>query len=69
MAATFEDLGARLEVIAEELAELAHASLREAVRTGKAAATAEERQIARARRSVLKAAAILARRADSAELD
>lgn len=50
---------ARLEAIAEELADLALARLREAVE-GEAAAASEERRLTRARRAVEKAAAILA---------
>lgn len=55
----FEQLRARLDDIAEEIADLGHARLREAVRTGDAAAAADERRLSRARRSVLKAAALL----------
>jgi flagellar biosynthesis/type III secretory pathway protein FliH len=53
------ELSSRLEEIAEEIADLAHAKLREAIETGSAAAAAEERRLGRARRAVLKAAALL----------
>jgi hypothetical protein len=57
-----DDLRARLEGIAEELADLALDQLRQAVDAGpdeRAARTAEERRLTRARRAVEKAAAIL----------
>ncbi len=50
---------ARLEGIGEELAELALASLRESLDTGEPAALARERRLTRARRAVLRAAALL----------
>ncbi len=53
------ELRSRLEAIAEELADLGHASLTEALDTGSAAPEAEERRLSRARRAVLKAAALL----------
>ena len=53
------ELQARLEGIAEEIADIGHARLREAVDTGSAQAVADERRLSRARRSVLKAAALL----------
>jgi hypothetical protein len=53
------ELRARLEVIAEELADLALDRLREAVDKGDTAAPAEERRLTRARRAVEKAAALL----------
>jgi hypothetical protein len=49
-----------LEVIAEQLADLALDRLREAVEAGATAAPAEERRLTRARRAVEKAAALLA---------
>ncbi|HUB68883.1 MAG TPA: hypothetical protein VL984_00535 [Acidimicrobiales bacterium] len=58
-AAGTEELSSRLEAIAEELAEIAHAKLREAVEDGAPEALAEERRLTRARRSVLRAAALL----------
>ena len=56
-----EDLRARLEDIAEELASLGYGKLKEAIETGKAEAAAEERVLGRARRSVLKAASLLSK--------
>ncbi len=53
------DLRARLDVIAEELADIAYTKLSEAIETGSAEATAQERLLGRARRSVLKAGALL----------
>jgi hypothetical protein len=55
-----EELRMRLDDIAEELADIGLAKLKEAVGEGGAAAAAVERRLARARRSVLKAAALLA---------
>lgn len=54
-----DDIRERLEAIAEELADMALARLQEAVEAGHADA-AEERRLTRARRSVEKAAQILA---------
>ncbi len=54
-----DDLRARLDAIAEEIADMAHAKLREAVRTANAAAEAEERKLGRARRAVIKASVLL----------
>lgn len=59
MGADLDDIRARLEAIAEELADLALARLRAAV-DGEASAASEERRLTRARRAVEKAAAILA---------
>jgi hypothetical protein len=53
------ELRSRLEAIAEELADLGRANLTEALDTGSAALEAEERRLSRARRAVLKAAALL----------
>jgi hypothetical protein len=55
----FEDIRVRLEAIAEELADMGLARLREAVGTGSHEAVLEERRLTRARRSVLKAVALL----------
>ncbi|HYA44101.1 MAG TPA: hypothetical protein VED59_00720 [Acidimicrobiales bacterium] len=49
----------KLEVIAEELADLGMAKLREAIETGSVDAAALERRIGRARRAVEKAGALL----------
>jgi hypothetical protein len=54
-----EDIRARLAAIAEDIADLAQAKLREAVETGSADAAAGERRLSRARRAVLKAEALL----------
>ncbi len=55
-----DDLRSRLDDIAEELADIGLAKLKEAVRDDNAHAAAEERRLARARRAVIKAAALLA---------
>jgi hypothetical protein len=52
------DLRSRLDAIADELADLGYVELREAVGSGKAKA-AGERRLSQARRSVLKASALL----------
>jgi len=49
----------QLESIAEELAGMGYEKLKEAAESGSAKAAAEERRLGRARRSVLKAAALL----------
>ncbi len=54
-----ERLRGALEDIAEELADMARAQLSEAVRARSTAAEATERRLSRARRAVLKAAALL----------
>jgi len=59
VAADVDDVRARLESIAEELADLALDRLREAVAAGAETTSAEERLITRARRSVEKAAGLL----------
>lgn len=60
MGADIDDIRARLEAIAEELADLALDRLREAVEGGATRAPADERRLTRARRAVEKALAILA---------
>lgn len=55
-----EELRSQLEEIAEELAGIGYDKLKEAIETGGAEVAAEERRLGRARRSVLKAAALLA---------
>jgi hypothetical protein len=52
-------LYAALEDIAEELADMGRARLSEAIRTDSTEAVAAERRLSRARRAVLKAAALL----------
>ncbi len=54
-----QDLRSRLDAIAEELADLGRAKLMEALETGRGGPEAEERRLTRARRAVLKAAALL----------
>jgi hypothetical protein len=60
MAGEFDDIRRRLEAIAEELADLGLARLRESVDAGGVEVPVDERRLARARRSVIKAAAVLA---------
>lgn len=55
-----EDIRARLEAIAEELADLGMQRLRESIDAGGAELPVDERRLARARRAVEKAANILA---------
>jgi hypothetical protein len=65
MAGEFDDIRRRLEVIAEELADLGLQRLRESVDAGGVELPVDERRLARARRSVIKAAAVLAEPDDS----
>ena len=60
MAGEFEDIRRRLEEISEELADLAMERLRESIDAGGSELPVDERRLARARRAVEKAAAILA---------
>jgi hypothetical protein len=60
MAGEFQDIRSRLEGIAEELADLAIARLRESIDAGGRELPVDERRLTRARRAVEKAAAILA---------
>ena len=59
MAGEFDDIRARLEGIAEELADLAIVRLRESIDAGGTELPVDERRLTRARRAVEKAAAIL----------
>ena len=59
MAGEFDDIRGRLEHIAEELADLAIARLRESIDAGGTELPVDERRLTRARRAVEKAAAIL----------
>ncbi len=59
MAGEFDAIRARLEAIAEELADLAIARLRESIDAGGHELPVDERRLTRARRAVEKAAAIL----------
>ncbi len=66
MSAAYEDVRARLESLAEELADLALDRLREASDSpeDRDRLVAEERRLTRARRAVEKAAALLSDRAE-----
>jgi hypothetical protein len=68
MAGEFQDIRARLLGIAEELADLGMERLRESIDAGGKELPVDERRLARARRSVEKAAAILAEPDDADEL-
>jgi hypothetical protein len=59
MAGEFEDIRHRLEVIAEELADLAILRLRESIDAGGKELPVDEKRFTRARRAVEKAIAIL----------
>ena len=59
MAGEFDDIRGRLEGIAEELADLAIARLRESIDAGGQELPVDERRLTRARRAVEKAASIL----------
>jgi predicted ABC-type ATPase len=60
VAGEFQDIRARLEAIAEELADLGMQRLRESIDAGGHELPVDEKRLARARRAVEKAAAILA---------
>ncbi len=60
MAGEFDDIRRRLEVISEELTDLGIARLRDSIDAGGTELPVDERRLARARRAVDKAAAILA---------
>ena len=70
MAREFDEIRRRLEVISEELADLAIERLRESIDAGGNELPVDERRLTRARRSVERAVAIL-READDrvADLD
>ena len=59
MAGEFDDIRARLDAIAEELAELALVRLRESIDAGGTELPVDERRLTRARRAVEKAIAVL----------
>jgi hypothetical protein len=59
MAGEFDEIRGRLEVIAEELADLAIVRLRESIDAGGAELPVDERRLTRARRAVEKAVHIL----------
>jgi len=60
VAGELDDIRRRLEAIAEELADLGLERLRESIDAGGVELPVDERRLARARRSVERAAAILA---------
>jgi len=59
MAGEFDDIRRRLEAIGEELADLAMVRLKESIDAGGHELPVDEKRLARARRAVQKAAAIL----------
>jgi len=59
MPGEFEEIRARLETIAEELADLAIIRLRESIDAGGTELPVEEKRLTRARRAVEKAVSIL----------
>jgi hypothetical protein len=59
MAGEFQDIRARLEAIAEELADLAIIRLRESIDAGGTELPVDERRLTRARRAVEKAITVL----------
>lgn len=59
MAGEFDDIRGRLELIAEELAELAIRRLQESIDAGGTELPVDERRLTRARRAVEKAVGIL----------
>ena len=69
MAGEFDDIRARLEVISEELADLAIQRLKESIDAGGDELPVDEKRLARARRSVEKAIGILREPDDAHDLD
>jgi len=59
MAGEFDEIRGRLELIAEELADLAIQRLRESIDAGGSELPVDERRLTRARRAVEKAIAVL----------
>ncbi len=59
MAGEFDDIRARLELISEELADLAIVRLRESIDAGGRELPVDERRLTKARRAVEKAIAVL----------
>ncbi|CAN5162319.1 hypothetical protein BH23ACT2_BH23ACT2_08030 [soil metagenome] len=66
MAGEFDDIRGRLEGIEEELAELAIARLRESIDAGGHELPVDEKRLTRARRSIVKAIALLSEPDDGA---
>jgi hypothetical protein len=60
MAGELDDIRGRLEAIEEELAELAIGRLRESIDAGGIELPVDEKRLTRARRSIVKAIALLA---------
>jgi hypothetical protein len=69
MAGEFDDIRGRLEVISEELADLALVRLRESIDAGGKELPVDERRLTRARRAVEKAIGILAEPDDDHAFD
>ncbi len=69
MAGELDDIRARLEGIAEELADLAMDRLRESIDGGGSRPAVDERRLTRARRAVEKAAAVLREGGGEPDLD
>jgi hypothetical protein len=65
MAGEFDEIRGRLEVIAEELADLAIVRLRESIDAGGHELPVDEKRLTRARRAVEKAIAVLKEPDDS----
>ena len=65
MAGEFDDIRARLEIISEELADLAIQRLRESIDAGGAELPVDEKRLTRARRAVEKAIGLLTEPDDS----
>ncbi|MCU1498722.1 MAG: hypothetical protein JWM47_2675 [Acidimicrobiales bacterium] len=59
MAGEFEDIKARLQVIEEEMADLAITRLRESIDAGGTEIPVDEKRLTRARRSIVKAIQLL----------
>ncbi|HKY13923.1 MAG TPA: hypothetical protein VJM33_03290 [Microthrixaceae bacterium] len=59
MAGEFDDVRSRLEIISEELADLAMVRLRESIDAGGTELPIDEKRLTRARRAVDKAVALL----------
>jgi hypothetical protein len=68
VAGEFDDIRARLDAIAEELADLAILRLRESIDAGGTELPVDEKRLTRARRAVEKAANILREPDDAVEL-
>lgn len=65
MADDFDDVRRRLEAISDELADMGMARLRDSIDAGGTELPVDEKRLARARRAVEKAAAILRRDHDT----